>query len=41
MNEKMMEKAVQLALESAQTKNGGPFGAVIVKEGLIFSYNSK
>lgn len=35
MNEKMMEKAVQLALESAQTKNGGPFGAVIVKEGLI------
>lgn len=35
MNEKMMDKAVKLALESAQTKNGGPFGAIIVKNGEI------
>ena len=30
-----MSEAVQLALESAQTKNGGPFGAIIVKNGQI------
>ena len=35
MEVKMMEKAVQVALESAQTKNGGPFGAIVVKEGVI------
>lgn len=35
MDEKMMDKAVRIALESAQTKNGGPFGAIIVKNGEI------
>ena len=35
MDEKLMDKAVRLALESAQTKNGGPFGAIIVKDGEI------
>ena len=35
MDTKMMSEAVQLALESAQTKNGGPFGAIIVKNGQI------
>ena len=30
-----MSEAVQLALESAQSKNGGPFGAIIVKNGQI------
>ena len=35
MNEKMMNEAVRVALESAQTKNGGPFGAIIVKNGEI------
>ncbi|MER1999975.1 MAG: nucleoside deaminase [Lysinibacillus sp.] len=35
METKMMSEAVQLALESAQTKNGGPFGAIIVKNGQI------
>ena len=30
-----MSQAVQIALESAQTKNGGPFGAIIIKNGTI------
>ena len=35
MDEKLMDQAVRIALESAQTKNGGPFGAIIVKNGEI------
>lgn len=30
-----MEMAVRLATENVQTKNGGPFGAVIVKNGVV------
>lgn len=30
-----MNQAVQIAFESAQSKNGGPFGAIIVKDGKI------
>ena len=33
--EQYMEKAVELAIESVLTKNGGPFGCVIVKNGEI------
>ena len=33
-----MSYAVQMALESAQTKNGGPFGAIIVKNGEIVGF---
>lgn len=35
MNTKLMNQAIQMALESAQSKNGGPFGAIIVKNGKI------
>lgn len=35
MDTKLMSQAVQIALESAQTKNGGPFGAIIIKNGTI------
>ena len=35
MDKKLMDQAVRVALESAQTKNGGPFGAIIVKNGEI------
>ena len=35
MDNKMMSQAVQMAMESAQPKNGGPFGAIIVKDGKI------
>lgn len=38
MDTKMMSYAVQMALESAQTKNGGPFGAIIVKNGEIVGF---
>ena len=30
-----MEMAVQLATENVKKKNGGPFGAVIVKDGVV------
>lgn len=30
-----MNQAVQIAFESAQSKNGGPFGAIVVKDGKI------
>ncbi len=35
MDPNMMSQAVQMAMESAQTKNGGPFGAIIVKDGKV------
>ena len=35
MNIKFMEMAVQLATENVKKQNGGPFGAVIVKDGVI------
>lgn len=38
MEKQLMHEAVQMALESAQTKNGGPFGAIIVKDGKIVGF---
>ncbi|MFC5559286.1 nucleoside deaminase [Ureibacillus thermophilus] len=35
MEKKLMSQAVEMALQSAQSKNGGPFGAIIVKDGKI------
>ena len=34
-NEKFLQRAVELALENIKTAQGGPFGAVIVKNGEI------
>jgi Cytosine/adenosine deaminases len=36
-NEKFMREAIRLSLENIDAKNGGPFGAVIVKDGEIIS----
>ena len=33
--ERFMEEAIRLALRNVETGNGGPFGAVIVKDGRI------
>jgi guanine deaminase len=35
MNNRFMARAIQLAMEGVQTGRGGPFGAVIVKNGAI------
>jgi tRNA(Arg) A34 adenosine deaminase TadA len=35
MNRKFMEEATRLAIESVEKRWGGPFGAVIVKDGEI------
>lgn len=35
MDVKFMEMAVQLAYENVLAKNGGPFGAIIVKDGKV------
>ncbi len=37
MNRKYMERAVALALENVEKHGGGPFGAVIVKDGQIIA----
>jgi len=34
-NNKFMKRAIELAKENANSTNGGPFGAVIVKDGKI------
>jgi len=36
-NEKFMREAIRLSLENIDAKKGGPFGAVIVKDGEIIS----
>ena len=36
-HEKFLERAIQLAEESAKSGKGGPFGAVIVKDGKIIA----
>lgn len=36
-NKMFMSRAVQLSLESVQSGTGGPFGCVIVKDGLIIA----
>jgi len=35
LQEKFMREAIRLSLENVQSGNGGPFGAVIVKDGKI------
>ena len=35
MEEKFMEQAVDIALENAVTNSGGPFGAIVVKDGEV------
>ncbi|WP_057912905.1 nucleoside deaminase [Peribacillus muralis] len=35
MDVKFMEMAIRLAHENVLTKNGGPFGAIIVKDGTV------
>lgn len=35
MNEKFLRKAIDLAFEGMRTRQGGPFGAVIVRDGKI------
>jgi guanine deaminase len=35
-----MQKAVELSIENVEKKGGGPFGAVIVKDGQIFAEGS-
>jgi guanine deaminase len=37
MENPFMARAIRLSLESVQSKDGGPFGAVIVKDGKIIS----
>jgi len=34
-NEKFMNKAIELSIENVRPENGGPFGAVVVKDGKI------
>jgi guanine deaminase len=35
--EKFMQEAIQLSIENVETGNGGPFGAVVVKDGKIIA----
>ncbi len=35
--EKFMEEAIQLSIENVESGNGGPFGAVVVKDGQIIA----
>jgi tRNA(Arg) A34 adenosine deaminase TadA len=37
MENPFMDRAIRLSLESVQSKGGGPFGAVIVKDGKIIA----
>lgn len=36
-NEEFMRKAIELSIQNVRSGNGGPFGAVIVKEGKIIA----
>ncbi|MCK4569437.1 MAG: nucleoside deaminase [Bacteroidales bacterium] len=36
-NQKFMEKAIQLAKENVKSGKGGPFGAIVVKDGQIIA----
>ncbi|WP_409304144.1 nucleoside deaminase [Peribacillus sp. SCS-155] len=35
---KFMEMAIEAALDNVETSHGGPFGAVVVKDGTIIAY---
>jgi len=37
MDERFMQRAIELALENVRSGRGGPFGALIVKDGAIIS----
>jgi guanine deaminase len=37
MEEKFMQRAIELALENVRSGHGGPFGALIVKEGAVIA----
>lgn len=37
MHELFMQQAIDLALHNVETKSGGPFGAVIVKDGIVIA----
>ena len=37
MESPFMARAIRLSVESVQSKDGGPFGAVIVKDGKIIA----
>jgi guanine deaminase len=37
MEEKFMQRAIELAIENVRTGHGGPFGAVIVKDGAVIA----
>jgi guanine deaminase len=37
MNNPFMARAIQLSIENVHSNNGGPFGAVIVKDGQIIA----
>jgi guanine deaminase len=39
MNNSFMARAIQLSIENVHSSNGGPFGAVIVKDGKIIAEN--
>jgi guanine deaminase len=39
MNNPFMARAIQLSIENVHSSNGGPFGAVIVREGKIIAEN--
>ncbi|HXM90298.1 MAG TPA: nucleoside deaminase, partial [Candidatus Dormibacteraeota bacterium] len=39
MNNPFMARAIQLSIENVHSSNGGPFGAVIVKNGQIIAEN--
>jgi tRNA(Arg) A34 adenosine deaminase TadA len=39
MNNRFMARAIQLSMENVHSSNGGPFGAVIVRDGKIIAEN--
>ena len=39
MNNPFMARAIQLSIENVHSSNGGPFGAVIVRDGKIIAEN--
>ncbi len=37
MEDKFMQRAIELAIENVRSSSGGPFGAVIVKDGAVIA----
>lgn len=40
LEKKFMEEAIQMAMHNVEENNGGPFGAVVVKDGVIVGKGS-